>query len=42
MVTASIIYNGAACYSAAILVSIIARTDKFDDAEHLEFTPGLF
>ncbi|MBN4059441.1 hypothetical protein JYT32_00830 [Dehalococcoides mccartyi] len=31
----------AALGSSAILVSIIARTDKFDDAEHLAFTPGL-
>ena len=39
--TASVALYGAALGSAAILVSIIARTDKFDDAEHLAFTPGL-
>jgi len=39
--TASIALYGAALGSAAILVSIIARTDKFDDAVHLAFTPGL-
>ncbi len=39
--TASVALYGAALGSAAILVSIIARTDKFDVAEHLAFTPGL-
>lgn len=39
--TASIALYAAALGSAAILVSVIARTGQFDDAQHLAFTPGL-
>ncbi len=39
--TASVALYGAALGSAAILISIIARTDKFDEAQHLELVPGL-
>ncbi len=39
--TASVALYGAALGSAAILISIITRTGKFDTAEHLAFTPGL-
>ncbi|MBT7004842.1 MAG: hypothetical protein HOA06_09030 [Chloroflexi bacterium] len=39
--TASVALYGAALGSAAILVSIIARTGHFELAEHLAFTPGL-
>ena len=33
---------GAALGSAAILITIMARTDKFDEAQHLALIPGLF
>jgi hypothetical protein len=39
--TASVALYAAALGSGAILISIIARTGKFDTAEHLAFTPGL-
>ena len=40
--TANITLYGAALGSAAILISIMARTGRFDEAEHLAFVPGLF
>lgn len=40
--TACITLYGGALGSAAILVSIIARTGKFDEAVHLALIPGLF
>lgn len=40
--TASITLYGAALGSAAILISIMARTGRYDEAEHLAFVPGLF
>lgn len=40
--TASVALYAAALGAAAILISIIARTGRFDDAEHLALVPGLF
>jgi|TARA_B100001971_G_scaffold204703_1_gene221176 hypothetical protein len=39
--TASVALYGGALGSAAILISIMARTGRFDEAGHLAFTPGL-
>jgi len=39
--TASVALYGATLGSAAILISIMARTGRFDEAGHLAFTPGL-
>ncbi|HIF71573.1 MAG TPA: hypothetical protein EYQ61_03300 [Dehalococcoidia bacterium] len=39
--TVSIALYGGALGSAAILISIMARTGQFDEAKHLAFTPGL-
>jgi len=39
--TACVALYGAALGSAAILISIIARTGRFDEAEHLALVPGL-
>ncbi len=40
--TASVTAYGTALGAAAILISIIARTGMYDDAEHLTFVPSVF